>query len=78
MFGLSLSKILLIVLIAAALWYGYRWLKRSQEKQKAAEAARRDAVRGTDLAACPACGTYAAAGLAKCPSGRADCPMLAA
>lgn len=78
MFGLSLSKILLVVLVAAAVWYGVKWLKRARTEPAAKDGAGRAADRGTDLAACPACGTYVAAPVATCPNGRADCPMVGA
>ncbi len=77
MFGLSLSKILLLVLVVAAVWYGFKWVKRMQVKRDAAGGPARPAAPGTDLSACPACGTYVAAGVAQCPSKRSDCPMLA-
>ena len=78
MFGLSLSKLLVLALIIAAVWYGFKWLNRSKAKDEGSKQANRAADGGTDLAACPACGTYVAAGVAKCPDNRDDCPMGAA
>jgi hypothetical protein len=76
MFGLSFSKVLLLVAVIAIVWFGWRWFQR-WEKERRAPAVRqaervgrddRDApvppkgAAAEDLVACPRCGTYVAAG----------------
>ena len=34
MFGLSLSKLIVLAVIIAAVWYGYKWLNRVSEMRK--------------------------------------------
>ncbi|MDX1485422.1 MAG: hypothetical protein R3229_13185 [Alphaproteobacteria bacterium] len=77
MFGLSLPKILVLVLIVGAVWYGYKWLARTGEDDP--EKLREDNSRsgaGEDLVQCALCGTYAPARVDRCPEGRADCPLV--
>lgn len=76
MFGMSLSKLLVIVLVAAAIWYGYKWLTRAASADRDGGRKGSDAPRASDLTACPACGTFVPAGLKECPSGRPDCPAI--
>jgi uncharacterized protein len=42
MFGLSLSKLILLAVVIAAVWYGFKWLGRVDKMRK--EAAGRDRV----------------------------------
>lgn len=79
MLGFSLSKLLVLILIIAAVWYGFKWAGRLDQARK--ERLRRsdagsDEEANRDLAECPACGTYVTARLDQCPEGRGDCPML--
>ena len=76
MFGFSLPKLLVLALVVAAIWYGYKWLGRVNRRRKATprEVGSRDGD-GQDLVQCAACGTYGPAGLERCPEGRADCPL---
>jgi len=68
MFGFSLTKILVLVAIIAAIVYGFRWLERNGKSKMA----RRGAA-AEDMAECPVCGAYiAVAGTADC--GRDGCP----
>ncbi|HSR54939.1 MAG TPA: hypothetical protein VLN73_01770 [Alphaproteobacteria bacterium] len=79
MFGFSLSKLLVLILIIAAIWYGFKWVGRldRERKERLKEDRSRPGDRGSrDLIECTACGAYVAPGLDECPEGRADCPML--
>ena len=76
MFGFSLSKLLVLAALVAAVWYGFRWIQRRQQLQQSAE---NDKVeRGADpssedLVACSQCGVFVPAhGGRSCD--RADCP----
>jgi len=79
MLGFSLSKLLVLILIIAAVWFGFKWAGKLDQARKARL---RESGSGSgegdsrDLAECPACGTYVTARLDQCPEGRADCPML--
>ena len=80
MFGLSLPKLLVLGLIVAAIWYGYKWVGHRDQERKSklreegpGERVGRDSE---DLIQCAACGTYGPAELERCPEGRDDCPMV--
>ncbi len=79
----SLGKILVIVAIVLAVWYGFKLIGHLDRKRK--EAARLHPGSGRargragpgpvvqDMVKCPACGSYVAGrGAGSC--GRADCP----
>ena len=82
MFGLP--KLILIVLVLVAIWWGVRWLNavphelprrrqrpaRPQRQQR--RAASRAEIEAEDLVACGVCGAYVAASAPSC--GRPDCP----
>ena len=88
MFGLSLPKLIVLVLVCGAIWYTLKYLQVRDRQQvraaqrAAAEAAARAAagpghgptqpLAAEDLAKCPTCGTYVARGAVAC--GRAGCP----
>lgn len=76
MLGFSLSKLLVLAALIAAVWYGFRWLQRRQQIQQSAERDKveRDAGSSSeDLVPCSQCGVFVpAAGKRSC--GRADCP----
>lgn len=76
MLGMSLSKLLVLALIVGAVWYGFKWLNRKASTPERDERKPSAAPRNEDLTACPACGTFVAARLAACPSGRKDCPSV--
>ena len=73
-------KIVLIILVAFAVWYALRWFNRPAPK-----AVRRGAARPAgptrsrpiieDLVSCRACGAYVAASARSC--GKAGCPRPA-
>jgi|JI10StandDraft_1071094.scaffolds.fasta_scaffold573285_2 hypothetical protein len=75
MFGLSASKLLLLALVIAAVWYGYKHLARPDSagsKGKVDANPDSDPVEGAgagaieDMVRCPACGAYRASGLQAC------------
>lgn len=86
---LTPMKVLLLLFLAAILWYGFRffrWQSRiRKEIHRHMEEARREAARGgppppaepegevDDLAACPVCGTYGVPGQMK-NCQRPGCP----
>ena len=81
MFGFSLSKLLVLVSIVAAVWYGFKFIGRLDKARQAKAAlkmagkdhGRAAAVESEEMERCAACGTYVAArGAASC--GRDDCP----
>ena len=81
MLGFSLSKLLVLILIIAAIWYGFKWVGKLDKGRKARlreSGSRSGSGEGDsrDLAECPACGTYVTVRLDECPEGRGDCPML--
>jgi hypothetical protein len=69
----AVPKLVVIILVIAALWVGYRWLNASARAlPRRRSAGPRAAIRTEDLVACGACGAYVAAGAPGC--ARADCP----
>jgi hypothetical protein len=89
MFGLSLPKLIVLLVVCGAVWYGIKYLQlrdrqraRSAERAAADSAARAGPRRPPEPAAvteelvkCRICATYVAPGAARC--GRADCPNAA-
>ncbi|HMA14443.1 MAG TPA: hypothetical protein VKP12_06645 [Kiloniellaceae bacterium] len=84
MFGLpSLQKLIVLALVVAVVWYGFRFLGRLQKARKEeaklrqqqgpqpAKKAARDDAKGAveDLVPCPSCGAYVRAG-STCSCGR--------
>ena len=85
MFGFSLQKLLVLGLIIAAIWYGFKWVGRLDRERKARLRAGKggdgsgsggggNGGGSQDLVECALCGTYVTASIAQCPEGRADCP----
>jgi uncharacterized protein len=84
MFGFGFSKLVVLVILILAIWYGFKYVGRVEEVRqslrRAREAAQRGANRGSspkieaeDMVKCRVCDAYVAArGAAKC--GRSDCP----
>jgi uncharacterized protein len=75
MFGLGFGKLLLLVLVVVAVWYGFKFVGRLDRQRKGNLAARKrksgEAVERMDQ--CRVCGTYVVAGqAANC--GRPGCP----
>jgi len=87
MFGFSLQKIIVLVAIVAAVWYGFKFLSRMDAARKAegkvryakskakgrAKAAAPAADEPEDMIQCPVCSAYVAA-RATNSCGRDDCP----
>lgn len=82
MFGLpSLSKLLVLVAIISAIWFGFRLLGQIDRNRR--EAARREKERGRvqpkqsrqvdDMVKCEVCGTFTPRGSKSC--GKAGCPF---
>ena len=77
MFGFSLSKLVVLAALIAAVWYGLRWVQRRQQMQGGAERDRvedAEAPSSQDLIACTQCGVFFSAE-AKPSCDRADCPL---
>ena len=87
MFGFSFYKLLVLVAVIAAVWYGFKFIGRLQDQRQAdaklrAGVGRRPSARGADdpgtpaaenMVACPVCQAYVTArNTASC--GRTDCP----
>jgi len=88
MFGFpSIQKLIVLIAIVAAVWYGFKWLSRLQAARDAETKAegRRTAKRrapgrrsaaaddAEDMVQCPVCRAYVQArGASSC--GRSDCP----
>jgi hypothetical protein len=75
MFGFSFGKIVVLVAVVAAVWYGFRWLE--QRRRKVPRTADRPEaapkVAAEETVQCPQCGAFVVAkGASNC--GRADCP----
>lgn len=88
MFGFSITKLLFTAAAIIAVWYGFKYVGRMQERQKelaeerarAAKQAKRSGTGGAakggsgveDMVECPACGAFVAAGSRAC--GKENCP----
>jgi len=68
----AFPKLVLLVLVVAGAWVGYRWLNGIARELPRRRAAVRPAIPAEDLSACGVCGAYVAAGSPGC--GRPDCP----
>ena len=87
MFGFSLQKILLLMAILGAVWYGFKMVARLQERQlertakkapsksktKRDQAAQAKAMDAEEMVRCPVCDAYVAARVST-DCGRGDCP----
>ncbi len=88
MFGFSVSKLLVLAGIVAAVWYGFKFVGRLEQARKdaaktgkttasggAAASANSAAARDAEeMISCPVCGDYVAAqGASACD--RTDCPQ---
>jgi hypothetical protein len=83
MFGLSLGKFLVLAILIAVVWYGFKYARQIDAMRRALEremARRREAASpgarslpAEDLVKCAACGAYVPAQAAAC--GRTDCPQ---
>ena len=69
----AFPKLIIVVIVVAAAWVGYRWLNgvtRDLPRRRAAPP--RAPINAEDLAACEVCGAYVATAAHSC--GRPDCP----
>ena len=82
MFGFpSLTKLLLLVAIISAIWFGFRLIGQLDRQRRDAARQQKPRARGKgaapgqvdDMAKCSVCGTYMARGSPAC--GRPDCPL---
>ncbi len=80
MFGFGFSKLLVLVIIVLAVWYGFKYVGQLDRarKEKQAGNPRRQAGGGKtpeieDTEQCPVCGAYVVARSAS-PCERPDCP----
>ena len=79
--GFSFAKLLLLVLVLAVVWFGWRYFRiREKEQEIAAERMRQGGVvkaalkeEAETMAPCRVCRAYVAARSAPCE--RADCPQ---
>lgn len=67
----SLTKLLFLAALIAAVWFGFRWYKRL-EQTGALNRKPRGQIGAHDAVRCPACGVYVTK--ASGPCARADCP----
>ncbi len=69
----AFPKLIVIILVIAAVWVGYRWLNGvARELPRRRSASPRATSKAEDLVPCGLCGAYVAAGAPGC--GRPDCP----
>jgi hypothetical protein len=70
----AFPKLIVVVLVVAAAWVGYRWLNGVTRELSARRPTPppNQAINAEDLVACEVCGAYVAAGASAC--GRPDCP----
>jgi predicted negative regulator of RcsB-dependent stress response len=83
MFGLSFTKVIVLVLVISVVWFGFRWFQRWEKEQSArnaAEPARKRDRAGTprelaaeDMVACAVCGAYVSPRSAT-SCGKPGCP----
>ena len=79
MFGFSISKLIVLAAVIAAVWYGFKFIGRLDKARKHAAKLTRDAAGAEpaaeteDMERCEACDAYVSTrNPASC--GRADCP----
>jgi len=88
MFGISFTKVLLLVAVIAIVWFGFRWFQRWEKERREADdreykndrlgreaSPKADAKDVEVMSACRVCGTYVAQGTRAC--GRPRCPLPA-
>lgn len=69
----AFPRLIVVILIIAAAWMGYRWLNGlTRELPRRRPTSPRPMINAEDLIACDVCGAYVAAGAPGC--GRPDCP----
>ncbi len=78
MLGMSVGKLLVLVLIIVGVWYGFKLFSRleSARKGELKDEGRKPARKGPEaeeMVSCPVCGTYVPSSNAG-SCGRPDCP----
>jgi uncharacterized protein len=74
MFGLpSFSKLALLALAIAVVWFGFRWIGQLQRQRQEQLRARKAGGKGVDTVHCAVCDSYIAGDAPK-GCGRAGCP----
>jgi hypothetical protein len=68
----AFPKLVLLILVIAAVWIGYRWLNGPTRALPRRRAPRQPSLDAEDLVRCGVCGAYVAAAAPGC--GRPDCP----
>jgi hypothetical protein len=69
----AFPKLVVLILVIAAVWIGYRWLNGpARELPRRRSVHPRPALHAEDLALCGVCRAYVAAAAPGC--GRPDCP----
>jgi uncharacterized protein len=76
MLGGPLGKLLLLVFVIAAVWYGFKYISRvnqvREEQRRRAPGPTGPSRQIDDMSQCRVCGAYVTADARNC--GRADCP----
>ncbi len=89
MFGFSLQKLIVLVAVVAAVWYGFKFVSRLQDARRADAVGREGAgkkpknadrdtgnpgrIDAEDMVQCPNCEAYVS-GRGATKCGRPDCP----
>lgn len=75
MFGFGFGKLLVLAIIVAAVWYGYKFIGRldKQRKEKVAKDKKKTTESVGKMEKCPVCDTYLVAAQAE-NCGRPGCP----
>jgi hypothetical protein len=68
----AFPKLVLLILIIAAVWIGYRWLNGVARPLPRRRPPQRPAIHAVDLSPCGVCGAFVAASAPGC--SRPDCP----
>jgi DNA-binding helix-hairpin-helix protein with protein kinase domain len=70
---MGFPKLIVLVLVLAAIWIGYRWvMAQSHRVPRRREPSQPRAITAEDLVPCSVCAAYVAPRTRGC--GRADCP----
>jgi len=75
MFGFGFGKLIILAIVVAAIWYGFKFVGRldQQRKRKATSAGKKPSESIDEMEKCRVCGTYVVAGRAT-NCGREGCP----
>ena len=75
MFGFGLGKLVVLAIVVAAVWYGFKFVTRLDRQRKAKVDRDRDQKTESidQMEKCPTCGTYVLTGKAQ-DCGRPGCP----